>query len=109
MEPDRYVVGSGLGNIEEAKCLTVKSLIEAAEAILRDAGCKIVRARETTDIIINYPPGTTRQELFPRTTESRYRVLLPGGIELREIESRAQGCTGLYILKDTLPPQYTRQ
>jgi hypothetical protein len=105
MEPPRFLVGNPFGEKEEARSLRLKSLLEAAEALLKEAGCEIVRVKGTTDKIINYPLGTTRQELFPRTLESRFRVLLPGGLELREVASRTNGCVGLSIVQETLPPR----
>lgn len=103
MEPERFLIGSPFGEKEEAKSLRLKNLLEAAEALLREAGCEVVRAKETTDILLNYPSGTTRQELFARSMESRFRVLLPDGLELREIASRDRGCVGLFILAETVP------
>lgn len=103
MEPERFVVGSPFGEKAEAKSLRLKGLLEAAEALLREAGCEVVRAKGTTDILLTYPTGTTRQELFARSMESRFRVLLPDGLELREMASRDRGCVGLFILAETLP------
>jgi hypothetical protein len=103
MEPERFVVGSPFGEPFEAKSLRLKGLLKTAEALLKEAGCEIVRAEATTDILLNYPPGTTRQELFGRSRESRFRVHLPGGMELREAASRDRGCVALFILAETVP------
>ena len=103
MEPERFVVGSPFGEKAETKSLRLKGLLEAAEALLNDAGCEIVRAKGTTDILLTYPAGTTRQELFGRSWESRFRVQLPSGLELREAASRDRGCVALFILAETVP------
>ena len=44
MEPERFVVGSPFGEKEEVKSLRLKGLLEAAEALLKQAGCEVVRA-----------------------------------------------------------------
>ncbi|MDQ2884671.1 MAG: hypothetical protein M3Y39_01135 [Chloroflexota bacterium] len=103
MEPERFVFGNTFGEKAEAKSLRLKGLLEAAEALLKEAGCEIVRAKGTTDILLTYPAGTTRQEIFARSMESRFRVLLPDGLELREIASRDRGCVALFILAETVP------
>jgi hypothetical protein len=103
MEPERFVVGSPFGEKAEAKSLRLKGLLEAAEALLKEAGCEIIRAEGTTDILLTYPAGTMRQELFARSMESRFRVHLPSGMELREVASRDRGCVALFILAETVP------
>ncbi len=103
MEPERFVVGNPFGEKKEAKSLRLKGLMEAAEALLKEAGCEIVRVKGTTDILLNYPVGTTRQELFGRSMESRFRVQLPSGLALQEATSRDRGCVGLFIFAETVP------
>jgi hypothetical protein len=85
MEPLSDIIGRTFGAREEAQCLTVKSLTEDAEKILKNAGCKMGKVPGTTDIVITYPHGSTRQELYPRTLESRFRVLAWVGLPFRPI------------------------
>ena len=46
---------------------------------------------------IIFPAGTTRTELWPRAMEARFRVVLPDGLELREVDSR-QERTRLFLV-----------
>ena len=103
MGPERFVVVSPFGEKAQVKSLRLKGLMEAAEALLKEAGCEIVQVKGTTEILLNYPAGTTRQELFGRSMESRFRVQLPSGLALREVASRDRGCVALFILAETIP------
>ncbi len=42
--------------------------------------CNIVESLES--VVIHFPAGTTSQELHPRTTDTRYRLMLPDKTEL---------------------------
>lgn len=106
MEPEAFTHGSPIGGIEKATGVTVKALNQLSEDIFKDAGCKIVKVYRTPEIIINYPEGSTRQEFWPRSLESRFHVRLPDGLELQETENSAGECVALYILLETIPAKF---
>src|SRR6266852_4810629 len=56
---------------------------EEAKEIIRKHGCTL--EEHPDKCIIIFPEGTTKTEIYPRTLQSRYRIVLPGGYELREI------------------------
>jgi len=72
-------------------------LLPVAARLLEKEGCTITLIAGGTQTAIEYPPGTTRQELYPRTTDIRYRVMLPGGRELREVDRRGRAEYGSLI------------
>ncbi len=88
-----------MGPVLEAKSTIVPFLEEEAEPVLMAQGCKVVRGKKKWNgvVIINYPPGSRRQELYPRTLQYRFLVTLPNGFELVESENRSGDCTGLYM------------
>lgn len=67
----------------------VRSMLTAYE-------CTIVDEKGKGYTVI-LPEGTTRTELFPRTIEARFRIRLPGGLELRQIDNR-QERSSLFII-----------
>ena len=70
--------------VEPAESFTLlASSNERVDIFLRLHGCEIRHGPETDTLI--YPGGTTRQRIYPRITEDRFRVRLPDGIELREV------------------------
>ena len=60
--------------------------VEEAKESIRKHGCTI--EERPNKCIIFFPEGTTRTEIYPRTMQSRYRILLPDGYELREMYDR---------------------
>jgi hypothetical protein len=56
---------------------------------LQHHGCTVEPISQL-EVRLIYPAGSTRQELYLRTFEGRYRVLLPDGIELREVDPRGR-------------------
>ncbi len=60
--------------------------VEEAKEIIRKHGC-IVEEYPDKYIII-FPEGTTKTEIYPRTMQERYRIVLPDGYELREAYDR---------------------
>lgn len=77
------------GPIEVATPITMVHPGEVVRLFLQHHGCIIESISQSIARLI-YPAGSTRQELYLRTFESRYRVLLPDGIELREVEPRGR-------------------
>ena len=61
--------------IQSAKCLSGTSA-EISEYLQRH-GCTV--SASTDYDLVTFPEGTTEQEIFPRTFESRYRITLPDG------------------------------
>jgi hypothetical protein len=84
------------GAIVHATPVRTYRIIEVLHLFLLHHGCTLEQVNEN-EAILTYPPGTTRQELYPRTSDIRYRVMLPDGIELREIDTRRHG--GLILLQ----------
>jgi hypothetical protein len=52
----------------------------SAHSCTLDVGCE--------SILLTFPPGTTKQELYPRINDTRYRVTFPDGWEIRLTEHR---------------------
>lgn len=77
------------GEIEPALPITIVHPGEVVRLFLQQHGC-IFTLTSQREAHLTYPAGSTRQELYPRTAECRYRVLLPDGIELREVEPRGR-------------------
>ncbi len=88
-----------VGPIEVAECISVPYLEVGTDTILANQGCTFVHGEKGWDkyIMIMYPMGSKRQELWPRTMESRYIVTFPGGFEVLEVIDRNGVCKGLYI------------
>ena len=65
--------------------LTTFPLVEQEEAknIMQKHGCKL--EEHPSECIIFFPEGTTKTEIYPRTRQARYRIVLPDGYELREV------------------------
>jgi hypothetical protein len=60
--------------------------VEEAKEIMRKHGCTLEERPDKC--IIFFPEGTTKTEIYPRTMQSRYRIVLPDGYELREAYDR---------------------
>ena len=71
--------------------------VELVRVVLTQHGCRI--EGQGPECTVLFPEGTTRQELYPRTYESRFRILLPDGFELRMTETRT-GKNWLSIIID---------
>lgn len=78
---------------------------ERADAFLRKHGCEIRKGGETTTII--YPAGTIRQILYPTSTDERYRLRLPDGIEMREVHGQ-MGVNNLLLPREALEREIPR-
>src|SRR6266702_874897 len=68
-------------------------------AILEEHGCTTIDTFPAEDVIVKFPDGTTYQELFPRTTTARFRIMLPDKLELRMVDT--QGKCRLSIVIET--------
>lgn len=55
--------------------------VEGYKALLR-AGCAV--DVHITHSVVSFPVGTTREELFPRMSNARYKLTLPDGSVLQE-------------------------
>ena len=75
------------GEIVAATPLKVLHIGKVLRRFLLNHGCTIEVVDWQKDFL-TYPEGSTRRELFPRTIDIRYQVLLPDSIELREVEPR---------------------
>jgi hypothetical protein len=88
-----------VGPIEEAKSVSVPFLEKGADLPLTTRGCTFVKGEKKWNsyIMISYPPGSKRQELSPRTHESRFLVTFPDGFEVLEVMDRNGICKGLSL------------
>ena len=88
-----------VGPIEEAKSVTIAYLHPELEPILAAQGCKITKGEKAWNAItlIEYHPGSKRQEVFGRTDETRLIVTFPNGFEVLEIVNRKGECVALHV------------
>lgn len=73
------------GSIEPAESITPTGLRPEAREYLEKHGCTLLEKGEL--VIVVYPQGTVRQEIYPRTRCGRYQVHLLDGTELREVHA----------------------
>ena len=87
------------GPIEEATCVSVPFLEKGADLTLATQGCTFVRGEKKWNryLMITYPPGSKRQELYPRSNELRFLVTFPGGFEVLEVMDRNGVYKGLSL------------
>lgn len=99
MGDDKEIKHNVVGPIERANHVIVPSLPTEIEPLLIAQGCQIIKGEKSWNhvTIVQYPPNSTRSELFPRTMQSRYIVTLPNGFELLEVINRAGECVALYV------------
>jgi hypothetical protein len=83
----------------EAKSVIVPFLNAGIEPILAAQGCTFMKGEKQWNgcIVIQYPAGSVRYEVFPRTLEIRFLVIFPDGFEVLEVENRNGECVALYI------------
>ena len=87
------------GRVEPARSITLPGIRPEAKQYLEQHGCMI--AEERGLVLVMYPEGTTKREMYPRTAYERYRVQLPDGTELREAHAlHREGESCLYLLED---------
>jgi len=87
------------GRVEPARSITLPGIRPEAKQYLEQHGCTIVE--EGGQVLVMYPEGTTKREMYPRTAYERYRVHLPDGTELREAHAfQRKGESCLYLLED---------
>jgi hypothetical protein len=65
---------------------------------MRKHGCTI--EERPNKWIIFFPEGTTKTEIYPRTMQPRYRIVLPDGYELREACDRYREVSLLAYLRE---------
>jgi hypothetical protein len=81
---------------QEILLLTTRAtFMPGAENLFRVHGCKIDKRPEENKATIKFPEGTTAQELFPRTSMQRNKILLPDGWCLMEILNPFNGISRL--------------
>lgn len=92
-----------VGPIEEATSISVPFLEPGIEPLLLAQGCRVLKGEKSwnNSLLIIYPPGSKRQELFPRTRQSRLLVRLPNGLEVLEIMERSGLCQGVHLHRPT--------
>lgn len=71
---------------ESVQALLIFSLAEEWRQVLLKYGCAFTMQEEYGETI-QFPAGTTRTLLYSREDQptNRYRILLPDGLELREV------------------------
>ena len=63
---------------------TPSELFAASVAFMEAHGCLIERYE--THCTVTFPIGTTREEIYPRTSESaRFKLVLPDGCPMRQV------------------------
>ena len=90
-----------LSGLQPATPTHVETLVPELKAMLEEHQCSIV-GTEDDGYTITYPPGTTKQEILLRTMEARFKLVLPDGFEVREIDTRS-GKTAVFAVLNTLP------
>lgn len=60
--------------------------VEEAIGIMVKHGCTL--EEHPNKCIVFFPEGTTKTEIYPRTMQSRYLIMLPDGYELLEMYDR---------------------
>ena len=72
--------------------------VDVVRSLLILHGCTIdEEGTQGPECTVIFPEGTTRQELWPRTMSARFRILLPDGFELREVDDRKKR-TSLFLV-----------
>jgi hypothetical protein len=90
------------GGFQEITTITVKRLVPEARDLLVQHGCTM-HDRGHEETLITFPANTQRQLLWPTTISERYRILLPGGQELRQVFDRFQEINQLFIVLNCAP------
>lgn len=87
---------------EELLLITTRSTFTpGAEELFTQHGCKITKKKTINKAEITFPQGTTQQEIFPRTSMMKYKILLPDGWCLVEIYNHFNGISRL----SEVPPE----
>jgi hypothetical protein len=71
-------------------------MIEEAKKSMREHGCEIVEHAD--HLMVLFPEGTMRVEIFPRLYNERYQIALPDGCQMREMYDRCQEYSLLFLL-----------
>jgi hypothetical protein len=74
-----------LSEPEPVSSLTTPPIIPEALSMLSHH-CQI--ENHGTSCLVHFPEGTTRQEIYPRTFNERYLLLLPDGFKVQEMFDR---------------------
>jgi hypothetical protein len=96
-EPMRETELKSLSEPKAVTTLTTPPIIPEALQII----CQHCQVEEHgTYCVVHFPEGTTRQEIYPRTWNARYLLLLPDGYRLREMFDRNLDQSVLFLFKD---------
>lgn len=74
----------GLSGKLKVTPVRVPELDPRLRVMLEEHHCTIEEDQEW--FIVTYPQGTTKQEWYPRTADVRFKILLPDGFEILEVE-----------------------
>lgn len=90
------------GEVEVIQSLSMVPItFPEVKQILLDHGCTL--QKQGNEYIVTFPEGSTRTLLYPHVLNSRYRIILPDGVELRQVADRFQQKNFLDIVIDSLP------
>ncbi|MGB8343550.1 MAG: hypothetical protein WCD86_01635 [Ktedonobacteraceae bacterium] len=70
------------------RVITSPAMPREAVVTMKKHGC--VFERREADLIITFPPGTTRTEIWPRVWSERYTLCLPDGYCVRQVVMRSE-------------------
>lgn len=90
-------------------CVTTRDdFAPGAEEIFMQHGCIITK--HDGKAIVTFPEGTIKEELYPRTTMEKNKILLPDGWCLKEIYNHYNGtsCLG-EVPAESIPTLITIQ
>jgi hypothetical protein len=83
---------------EEEEMIRLKvepDLYPEAVALLIEHGCEVERLPACLEVTL--PEGSTREEIFFCSVLERYKLVLPDGLEMKEIYNRFVGRSALYF------------
>ena len=74
---------------------TKPDLYPEAVALLIEHGCVVKRSSTCCEVTL--PEGSTRKEILFRSVSERYKLVLPDGLEMKEIYNRFIEKSELYF------------
>lgn len=83
------------GGEEMIKIKADPDLYPEAVALLIEHGCEVKTF--PTYLEVTLPEGSTRKEIFFRSVLERYKLVLPGGLEMKKVYNRFIGRSSLYF------------
>ncbi|MBV9711307.1 MAG: hypothetical protein JO011_10405 [Ktedonobacteraceae bacterium] len=85
------------GTFHSIETITLRRLIPEARELLVQHGCMMCEEGHE-ETVVSFPEGTKRQEIWPRVVSERYRIILPDGLELRQVFDRLQEVSQVFIV-----------